>query len=137
MPTEIGEFKIDHHRGHYLRMPAIDGVSAAKLVADAGKLPPRAAYELALGVAEVLRGLHEADPPVAHGDVVLANVFVTPAGTALLCPGRPVTRTNAEDLAGLAALLDELSPSQVSGQVTECAFIENVGEYRLRTGSTK
>jgi hypothetical protein len=120
VPNEIGEFEIDLGRRHYLTMPTVDGVSAVTLVEDAGKLPPRAAYELALGIAEVLRDLHDADPPVMHGDVVLANVFVRPIGTVLLCPGRSITQTKAGDLAGLAALLDELLPNSLAEPVADC-----------------
>jgi hypothetical protein len=75
---------------------------------------------LVLGVAEVLRGLHEADPPVAHGDVAMANVFVGPLGTVTLCPGRSVTRTDAEDLTALVRLLTELLPGTVAERLAGC-----------------
>ncbi|MGZ3147191.1 TIR domain-containing protein [Lentzea chajnantorensis] len=105
-PDDGGDLVIAGRRLHYLAMPAIDGVWAENLVEHVRELPPRAACELALGVAEVLRGLHEADPPVVHGDVVLANVVVGALGTVALCPGRPRTTTRAEDLSALAALVD-------------------------------
>ncbi|MGW6929862.1 TIR domain-containing protein [Lentzea sp. NPDC054927] len=111
-----GELVVKGHRLHYLAMPAIDGTCAASL----GELSPRSACELVLGVAEALRGLHETEPPVVHGDVVLANVVVGALGTVKLCPGRPIAETRAEDLRALAALLEELSPGPLAGRLASC-----------------
>lgn len=117
---DIGGFTVDGHAAHYVVLPAIDGDGAQRLVDHAGKLPARAAYELALGVAEVLRHLHEADPPIVHGDIALANVFVGGLGMVTLCPGRPGTETRADDLAALAGLLHSLLPGAVAEQLTSC-----------------
>lgn len=117
---DVGEFTVGGHRRHYLTLPAIDGAGAESLVERVGPLPPRAAYELALGVAEVLCGLHEADPPIVHGDIALANVFVGGLGIVTLCPGRSVAETRAEDLGALASLLDELLPGRLTGQLAAC-----------------
>lgn len=114
-----GELVVGGRRLHYLAMPAVDGACAESLVGQ--KLPPRAAHELVLGIAEVLRGLHEADPPVVHGDVVLGNVIVGALGTVTLCPGRPGAETRAGDLGALAALLEELAPGEVADRLASCA----------------
>jgi hypothetical protein len=53
-----------------------------------GTLPPRAAYELCLGIARALCGFHAAEPPIAHGDLRPANVIVGTFGTVrVLCIG--------------------------------------------------
>ncbi|GAB2845631.1 TIR domain-containing protein [Lentzea nigeriaca] len=114
-----GELVVGGRRLHYLALPSVDGACAESLVAQE-KLPPRAAHELVLGIAEVLRGLHEADPPVVHGDVVLANVVVGALGTVTLCPGRPGADTRAGDLSALAALLEELAPGEVADRLASC-----------------
>jgi hypothetical protein len=120
VPSDIGEFKINGRCQHYLTMPAIDGVGASSLVEHTETLPPRAACELVLGVAEGLRGLHEADPPVVHGDIALANVFVGTLGMVTLCPGRLVAGTRAEDLGALAALLAEVLAGPLAEQLSSC-----------------
>jgi hypothetical protein len=117
VPGDAGEFAVGERRQHYLTLPAIDGVSARDLIAHSGELPERGAYELALGVAEALRGLHEADPPVVHGDITIANVFVGSLGTVTLCPGRPAADTKTADLAALASLVAELYTSAVTDQL--------------------
>lgn len=113
-----GELVVDGRRLHYLAMAALDGACAENIVAHAKELPSRAAHELVLGIAEILRGLHEADPPVMHGDVVLANVIVGALGTVTLCPGRSNAETS--DLAALATLLKELAPGETAERLVSC-----------------
>ncbi|RJQ75393.1 TIR domain-containing protein [Pseudonocardiaceae bacterium YIM PH 21723] len=119
--ADVGETKIGNRRCQFLTMPVIDGVSAAALVDKLGTLAPRAAFELVLGIAERLRGLHEAVPPVAHGDVAPANAFVGPLSTVTLCPGRGIGQSLAEDLAALGKFLAELLPGPVAQELAGCA----------------
>lgn len=77
--------------------PAVDGLSGQELIERNGPLPPRAAYELCLGIASALRGFHGERPPIAHGDVQPVNVLVDAFGSVrVLCVGSAPTSTREE-----------------------------------------
>jgi eukaryotic-like serine/threonine-protein kinase len=88
----------------YLIMPWIDGDSAQDLILHHGRLPARAAYELCLGIAKALKGFHEANPPIVHGDINPANVVVGGFATVrVLCIARELATVPAGDAAGTSA----------------------------------
>ncbi|CRK59393.1 Serine/threonine-protein kinase PknB [Alloactinosynnema sp. L-07] len=98
-PMDAGTIAVDGERlCLFLVLPVVDGVSAQTLTEHHGPLPPRAAYELCLGIAKALRGFHAADPPIAHGDIKPANAVVGTFGTvSVLCIGSDLTDSPADD----------------------------------------
>ncbi|WP_246477793.1 TIR domain-containing protein [Saccharothrix ecbatanensis] len=88
-PTDAGTVVVDgERRCLFLVLPVVDGGSAQAITEHHGTLPPRAAYELCLGIARALCGFHAAEPPIAHGDLRPANVIVGTFGTVrVLCIG--------------------------------------------------
>jgi hypothetical protein len=88
-PIDAGTVLVDgERRCLFLVLPVVDGVSAQAITEHHGSLPPRAAYELCLGIARALCGFHAAKPPIVHGDLRPANVIVGTFGTVrVLCIG--------------------------------------------------
>lgn len=88
-PTDVGAVVVDgERRCLFLVLPVVDGGSAQAITEHHGSLPPRAAYELCLGIARALCCFHAAEPPIAHGDLKPANVIVGTFGTVrVLCIG--------------------------------------------------
>jgi len=99
-PKDAGRIVVDGERlCLYLVLPALDGIDAQELLDRNGPLPPRAAVELALGIATALAGFHGADPPVVHGDIKPASVFVSRFGAVgVLCIGHQVASASAAAL---------------------------------------
>ncbi|GAA3275102.1 TIR domain-containing protein [Dactylosporangium vinaceum] len=110
-PRDAGRIVVDGERlGLYLVLPTLDGIDGQELLDRNGPLPPRAAVELALGIATALAGFHTADPPVVHGDIKPASAFVGRFGTVgVVCIGRQARPAGAPapatDLFALRAVL--------------------------------
>ncbi|ONI77974.1 hypothetical protein ALI144C_31745 [Actinosynnema sp. ALI-1.44] len=89
-PIDAGTVVVDGERQClFLVLPVVDGVSGQAITEyHDGSLPPRAAYELCLGMARALCTFHAAEPPIFHGDLRPANVIVGTFGTVrVLCIG--------------------------------------------------
>jgi nucleoside phosphorylase len=117
-PRDAGYVVVDGvKRCLYLVLPAPDGIGVQELVERHGPLPKRATYELCLGIATALVGVHEADPPIVHGDIKPASVVVSAFGTvSVLCIGHQVSSAPTAATSQNADSFHFASPEQRDGR---------------------
>jgi hypothetical protein len=151
-PTHADRVVIDGKRlCLYVVLDHIDGASAQDLVDRFDVLPELVACELCRGVAVALEGLHNAEPPIIHGDTKPANIVVDRFGQVkVLCVGRNVGVTAEHTSSGAVdGKIDSFlfsSPEQLTDAKNLTAktdlfalramlFYLLTGEYEARVGA--
>lgn len=134
-------FEVGQHDGHhYFSMGLVEGESLAKRITD-GPLPPRAAAEIVLRVAEAIEYAHRKG--VIHRDLKPANVLLDKAGQPKVTDFGLAKRVQADShLTASGQILGTPSympPEQAAGrvdQVTETADVYSLGAilYATLTG---
>jgi predicted Ser/Thr protein kinase len=127
----------------YISMAYIEGVDLKNVLRRRGPLPPREAYEIAIGVAEGLQAIH--DEGIVHRDLKTPNLMLDGRGIVKLMDFGIAKQWAAETSAGMTAIgaiigtPEYMSPEQVQGQRLDNRsdiYALGIVVYELFTGQT-
>lgn len=108
--------RADQGREFFLVLECLEGMPGFSLrqrLQQGGALPPGETVRLFLRYASALQRLHDADPPLLHGNLKPANLYAPPGrpeAGCILDPGVPRAAAGADGTPDLAGPLDYLAP---------------------------
>lgn len=81
--VKVMDFFVDHER-NYMMLEYINGQDLRQFIKQNGPQPERLVLEWAIQIANVLKYLHEQDPPIIHRDLTPDNLVFKEDGTLVL-----------------------------------------------------
>ena len=92
-----------------LVMDLVDGVTLSERLLQAGEPIPAAEYEpWLIELTKTLEYLHQQEPPVAHGDVLIDHVVLQPDGSTAFTNYSSYSRQPIDDIKGLGMIIGYL-----------------------------
>lgn len=130
------ELFIEDHRA-YLVMELVEGETLKDLVAAQGPLPEAEVVRLALQICEIMKYLHEQEPPIIHRDLTPDNVMLAEDGLIKLIDFSVAEEVTSGVTGSVVGKPNYISPEQFRGKPTTASDIYSFGAtlYYLLTGT--